>query len=90
MANSNLKFLLGLYPKTEQIEQKRNELLKEFDELTQYAKSDELARYNHLDKFVNVIHPGRLPIRRHSHYLILAFIDLETQEGCERRIQQAG
>jgi Beta-glucanase/Beta-glucan synthetase len=53
MANSSLKFLLGLYPKTEQIEQKRNELLKEFDDLNQYAKSDELQRYLTLDKFVN-------------------------------------
>ena len=53
MANSNLKFLLGFYPKTEQIEQKRSELLKEFDEFNQYAKSDELARYYTLDKYIN-------------------------------------
>lgn len=53
MANSSLKFLLGLYPKTEQIEKKRNELLKEFDDLNQYAKSDELQRYLTLDKFAN-------------------------------------
>ena len=53
MANSNLKFLLGLYPKTEQIEQNRSELLKEFDEFNQYAKSDELARYYTLDKYIN-------------------------------------
>jgi len=53
MANSTFKLLLGLYPKTEQIEQKRNELLKEFDEFNQYTKSEELARYTALSKFIN-------------------------------------
>lgn len=53
MANSTLKFLLGLYPKTEQIEKKRNALLKEYDEFNQYAKSEELARYTELDNSIN-------------------------------------
>jgi hypothetical protein len=53
MANTTLKFILGLYPKTEQIEQKRNELLKEFEAFKQFAQSEELAHYTSLDNFVN-------------------------------------
>jgi hypothetical protein len=52
MASSTLKFLLGLYPNTEHIEQKRDALIKEFEKLNTIAKSDELARYNTLDQFV--------------------------------------
>src|SRR5215217_4526012 len=46
----------------------------------------ETAVVAHLDEFVDVVHPCRCPIRRHSHHFILSFIDLESQEGCERRI----
>ncbi len=53
MASSTLKFLLGLYPSTEQIEKKRDELIKEFEKLTRLATSDEIVRYEYLDKFVN-------------------------------------
>lgn len=53
MANYTLKFLLGLYPKTDQIEKKRSELLKEFNDFNQYANSEELARFIELDKIVN-------------------------------------
>jgi hypothetical protein len=53
MASSNLKFLLGLYPTTEQIEKKRDELIREFEKLNRIATSDEIVRYEYLDKFVN-------------------------------------
>lgn len=53
MANSSLRFLLGFYPKTEEIEKKRLELIKEFEELNSFAKSDELARFEYLSKFIN-------------------------------------
>jgi hypothetical protein len=53
MANASLKFMLGFYPKTEALEKKHAELVKEFNELQNYSKSDELARYQFLDKFVN-------------------------------------
>src|SRR5215207_6379795 len=43
----------------------------------------------HFDEFVDVVDPCWLPIGCHSHHLILPFIDLETQEGSERRIKQA-
>ena len=53
MASSTLKFLLGLYPSTEQIEKKRDELIKEFEKLNRLATSDEIVRFEYLDKFVN-------------------------------------
>jgi beta-glucanase (GH16 family) len=53
MASSTLKFLLGLYPSTEQIEKKRDELIKEFEKLNRVATSDEIVRYEYLDRFVN-------------------------------------
>ena len=53
MAGSTLKFKLGLYPKTESIEKKYNDLVTENNELREYAKSDELARYEYLNKFIN-------------------------------------
>lgn len=53
MANATLKFMFGFYPKTEALEKKHAELVKEFNELQNYAKSDELARYQFLDKFIN-------------------------------------
>lgn len=53
MANSSLRFFLGFYPKTDEIEKKRSALIKEFEELNAFAKSDELARYEYLTKFVN-------------------------------------
>ena len=53
MANSSLRFLLGLYPKTNNIEKHRSELIKEFDEINEYARSEELSRYEYLDKFIN-------------------------------------
>jgi len=51
--NSSLKFLLGLYPSTDQIEKQRDELIKEFEKLSRVATSDEIVRYEYLDKFVN-------------------------------------
>ncbi len=53
MANSSLRFLLGLYPKTKNIEKHLADLIKEFDQINQYARSEELARYEYLDKFIN-------------------------------------
>jgi hypothetical protein len=53
MGLTSIKFALGLYPKTNAIEQKRLALQKQFDEFNAYASGAELARYQELDKFVN-------------------------------------
>ncbi|MDP4210435.1 MAG: glycoside hydrolase family 16 protein [Bacteroidota bacterium] len=53
MASSSLKFLLGFYPKTDKIESTRNELIKEFEALTQFSNSEELARFQYLEQYVN-------------------------------------
>jgi hypothetical protein len=53
MANVSLKFMLGLYPKTEAIEKQNQDLLKEYKDLQEYSKSEELARYQFLDQFIN-------------------------------------
>ncbi len=53
MANSAFKFFIGWYPKTDDIEKKHNELIKEYEEINQFAKSEELIHYLTLDKFVN-------------------------------------
>ncbi len=53
MINSTLKFFLGWYPKTDDIERKQAELIKEYAEVNEYAISVELAHYLTLDKFVN-------------------------------------
>ncbi len=49
----SLRFLLGLIPKTAEIEQKEASLIKEHEELLQYTDSDELKRYHELKVFVN-------------------------------------
>jgi hypothetical protein len=53
MASSTFKFFLGWYPKTEEIEKKHTELLKEYEEINRFAKSEELNHFQTLDKFVN-------------------------------------
>ena len=50
---TSLKVLLGLFPKTADIEQKRAALEKEYSELLAYLKSTELAEYSELDKIVH-------------------------------------
>ncbi len=69
MENSSIRFLLGLYPKTKNIEKHRAELIKEFDKINEYAKSEELARYEYLDKFVN----SPLFLERKAYYKNLTF-----------------
>jgi hypothetical protein len=53
MANVGLKFMLGLFPKTEAIEQKNHELIKEYGDFQEYTQSEELARFKFLDQFIN-------------------------------------
>lgn len=49
---ANLKFLLGLVPKTEKLETTEAELIKEYNDLLEFSASDELAHYLELEKFV--------------------------------------
>jgi len=44
---------LGMIPKTSVIEDKENNLRKEYEEFLAYKDSDELARYKELDVFIN-------------------------------------
>ncbi len=50
---ASLIVLLGLFPKTAEIEAKRAALEKEFANLQEFLKSPELLEYNELDKTVN-------------------------------------
>jgi len=50
---TSLKVLLGLFPKTADLEEKRAALELEYSELLVYLKSEELAEYSELDKIVN-------------------------------------
>lgn len=49
---ASLRVLLGLYPKTAELEAKRASLAEEYADLLKYLKSPELAEYNELDKIV--------------------------------------
>jgi hypothetical protein len=69
MASSTFKFFIGWYPKTEDIEKKRNELIKEYEEINQYAISEELTHYLNLDKFVS----SKEFAERKSYYENLGF-----------------
>ncbi len=50
---ASLKVLLGLFPKTADIEEKRSALELEYSELLAFLKSKELEEYDELDKIVN-------------------------------------
>ncbi|HNW56447.1 MAG TPA: family 16 glycosylhydrolase [Bacteroidales bacterium] len=50
---ASLKLLLGMIPSTSKIEQAEKALISEFEKLQACAKSDQLARYNELNKLVN-------------------------------------
>ena len=54
MANFSfaLRLALGFLPKTEKIEEERNQLIAEFNKLNEYKESDELKRFNELNEFV--------------------------------------
>ena len=54
MANFSfaLRLALGFLPKTEKIEEERNQLIAEFNKLNEYKESDELKRFNELKDFV--------------------------------------
>jgi beta-glucanase (GH16 family) len=49
---ANLRFLLGLIPKTSELEAKSNTLVKEFTDFQQYQSSEELAQFLELEKEV--------------------------------------
>jgi hypothetical protein len=49
---ASLKLLLGMIPSTSKIEQAEKALISEFEKLNVFAGSDQLARYNELDKLV--------------------------------------
>ena len=55
MANFSfaLRLALGFLPKTEKIEEERNQLIAEFNKLNEYKESDELKKFNELSEFVN-------------------------------------
>ena len=50
---ASLKLLLGLIPSTLKIEQAEKALIAEFEKLHVFAGSDQLAKYNELDRLVN-------------------------------------
>ncbi len=50
---ASLKFLLGMIPSTEKIEQEEKALIAEFNKLKSFAESEKLARYNELHEIVN-------------------------------------
>lgn len=76
MANSTFKFFIGWYPKTEDIEKKREELIKEYEEINQFAISEELAHYLTLDKFVN----SKEFAERKSYFKNLNFSNSEEEK----------
>ena len=41
-----------------------------------------------LDHFPDFVDVARLPVGRHSHHLVLAFIDLKSEECRESAIKQ--
>lgn len=49
---AGLKTLLGLYPKTNDYEQKRKELEEEYHALNEFENSEELIRYRELEQFL--------------------------------------
>ena len=50
---ASLKLLLGMIPSTSKIEQAEKALITEFEKLNVFAESEQLAKYNELDKLVN-------------------------------------
>ncbi len=50
---ASLKLLLGMIPSTSKIEQAEKALAAEFEKLTAFSESDQLARYNELNGLVN-------------------------------------
>ena len=55
MANFSfaLRLALGFLPKTEKIEEERNQLIAELNRLNEYKESAELKQFNELSDFVN-------------------------------------
>jgi hypothetical protein len=50
---ASLKLLLGMIPSTTKIEQAEKALINEFEKLQNFAGSEQLARFNELDRLVN-------------------------------------
>lgn len=55
MANFSfaLRLAFGLLPKTEKIEEERNQLIAEFNRLNEFKNSEELKTFNELQEYVN-------------------------------------
>jgi hypothetical protein len=69
MVSTTIKFMLGLYPNAETLEQNNLALAKEYSELQEFLKSDTLARYEYLMEFVKTKEFND----KRDHYLSLIF-----------------
>jgi len=61
MVFEKLKIFFGLIPGIEDVEAKRAELIKEYEEFKEYDESDELKHFLELEKFVN---SDEFPVRK--------------------------
>ena len=50
---ASLRLLLGMIPSTSKIEQAEKTLITEYEKLKIFSESEQLARYNELNKLVN-------------------------------------
>jgi len=53
MSLLGIKLKLGLFPSTKKIDKQHDALLKEYDEYIEYSGSEELARFQYLNKYLN-------------------------------------
>ena len=53
MSLLGIKQMLGIFPGTKKIDKQYNALVKEYQEYLEYSKSDELARFEFLNKYLN-------------------------------------
>ena len=53
MALLGIKLKLGMFPSTKKIDKKHNALVKAYQEYLDYSDSDELARFEYLNKYLN-------------------------------------
>jgi beta-glucanase (GH16 family) len=50
---ASLKFMLGMFPPTAKIEAEEAALIKDYNDFNEYTNSEELKRYEELDKMIN-------------------------------------
>ena len=50
---ASLKFMLGMFPPTAKIEAEEAALIKDYNDFNEYMNSEELKRYEELDKMIN-------------------------------------